>query len=60
MLRIEVVCLIFGLLSILVGLAIMDLHKRRRHINIILRTAFVLLLSGYVITLLSMALEDLI
>lgn len=58
--RIEWICLIFGLLSILVGMAIMDLQKRRRHINVILRTAFVLLLSGYVISLLSMVLEDLI
>jgi uncharacterized membrane protein YozB (DUF420 family) len=58
--RIEWICLTFGLLSILVGMAIMDLQKRRRHINVILRTAFVLLLSGYVISLLSMVLEDLI
>jgi hypothetical protein len=53
MLRIEIVCLIFGLLSILVGLAIMDLEKRRRHINVIIRAVFVLLLYGYAITLLS-------
>jgi hypothetical protein len=41
-------------------MAIMSLQKRRRHVNILFRTLFVLLVSGYVISLLSMVLEDLI
>ncbi len=58
--RIEWICLTLGLLSILVGMAIMSLQERRRHVNILFRTLFVLLLSGYIISLLSMVLEDLI
>lgn len=58
--RVEWICLIFALLSILVGMAIMDLQKRRRQVSVLLRAAFVLLVSGYFIALLSMVLEDLI
>ena len=57
---VEWVCLTFGLLAVIVGMAIMSLQKRRRHVNILFRTVFVLLISGYVISLLAMVLEDLI
>lgn len=38
----------------------MLLQKRRKHVNILFRTVFALLISGYVVSLLPMVLEDLI